>query len=58
MIPLSKFKEKLGESANNLSDCEIEKVRDLQYQFADVLFDMWVKDKSKLTVNKDKNNFF
>ena len=45
MISVEKFKKLLGPEAQNLTDKEIEQIRDSQYQLADIAFDMWVKDK-------------
>lgn len=42
MIPLDKFKKLLGATGENMTDDEIKKVRDLQYQLVDLLFDSWV----------------
>ena len=43
MIPLHECKKALGTVAKNLSDKEIEKIRDILDQFADLLFDDWLK---------------
>ncbi len=50
MISIEKFKQLLGSEAQNLTDKEIEQIRDSQYQLADIAFDMWQEDK------KDKKN--
>lgn len=42
MIPLDKFKKLLGATGENMTDDEIKKVRDLQYQLVDLLFDSWI----------------
>ena len=42
MIPLDKYKKLLGETGESMTDEEIKKVRDLQYQLVDILFDSWV----------------
>lgn len=47
MISLDKFKKLLGKSGEGMSDKEIEKVRDLQYQLVDLLFDSWVDNIEK-----------
>jgi hypothetical protein len=48
MINLSAFKQLLGEDAQDMTDTEIEQVRDAQYQLAEIMFSMWAKEK-KLT---------
>jgi len=45
MIPLPKFKQILGDVAKNLSDEEIEKIRDAQRDLAEVVFEQWFKEK-------------
>lgn len=45
MISLSKFRELLGDDAQDLTDEEIERIRDAQYQFAKLVFDKWAKEK-------------
>lgn len=54
MISIEKFKQLLGSEAHNLSDKEIEQIRDSQYQLADIAFDMWQEDKkyNKTICNK------
>lgn len=47
MISIEKYKKILGPEAQNLTDKEIEQIRDAQYKLADVLFDMWWEDKNK-----------
>lgn len=47
MISIEKFKKLLGSEAQNLTDKEIEQLRNTQYQLADILFDMWWKDKKE-----------
>ena len=34
-----------GSEAQNLTDKEIEQIRNDQYKLADILFEMWWKDK-------------
>lgn len=53
MITIEKFKQLLGSEAQNLTDKEIEEIRDSQYQLADIVFDMWWEDKKE---NKKKEN--
>ena len=45
MISIEKYKKILGSEAQNLSDEEIEQIRDAQYKLAEVFFDMWWEDK-------------
>ena len=45
MISIEKFKKLLGSEAQNLTDKEIEQIRNDQYKLADILFDMWRKNK-------------
>ncbi len=45
MISLPKFKELLGEEAQGLSDEEVERIRDAQYQFARLAFEKWAMEK-------------
>lgn len=52
MISLAAFKKSLGSTAMQLSDEEIEKLRKLQDQFADVLFDQWLKKKNRVQAVK------
>ena len=55
MIPLSEFKKALGPIADQLTDDEIKKIRDLQDRLADIIFDRWIKEKSKQK-NRTQNN--
>lgn len=41
MINLSKYKEILGKEAKDLSDEEIDKILQAQYQFAELAFEIW-----------------
>lgn len=47
MIPLPEFKKALGPLADQLSDEEINKIRDLQDRLADIIFDRWIKERSQ-----------
>lgn len=47
MISIEKFKQLLGLEAQNLSDKEIEQIRDSQYQLADMAFDVWCENCKK-----------
>lgn len=53
MISIEKFKKLLGSEAQNLTDEEIEQIRNSQYQLAEIAFDMWYKDKKdkKFAIN-------
>ena len=53
MIPLSKCKKALGPAAKDLTDEEIEKIRDILDQLADVLFDHWIKKRNQEVVAQD-----
>ncbi len=46
MIPLTKFKLILNDYGKDLSDVEIEKIRQDMYVLADISFDFWEKDLS------------
>ena len=46
MLSLSEFKKALGPVADQLSEDEITKLRDLQYRLADVIFDRWLREQS------------
>ncbi len=47
MISIEKFKQLLGSEAQNLTDKEVEQVRDSQYQLAGIAFDMWQENKKE-----------
>lgn len=44
MVPLHEFKKALGVLAQQLSNEEIEHIRDEQDQLASVLFDSWLRE--------------
>lgn len=46
MIGLLEFKELLGEEAANLTDAEVERIRELEYLIADTLFEDWLNQRS------------
>jgi hypothetical protein len=46
MIPFEDYKRLLGSSAQDMKDEEIERLRNLQYQWADMIFDTWIKGKN------------
>ena len=45
MISLDKFKKIIETEDNNLSDQEVEQIRDAQYMFAEFVFEFWSKAK-------------
>jgi len=47
MIPLHEFKKLLGTAAADLSDAEIERLRDLEDRLADILFDAWLRKRNQ-----------
>lgn len=52
MVPLPKFKELLGDEATNMTDKEIEKLRDHQYAWSNLIFDDWLEKKNRANVHK------
>jgi len=40
------FKKLIGPLANTMTDAEIEKLRELEYRFADVVFDWWLRKRN------------
>lgn len=56
MINLPKFKELLGNEAQGLTDEEIERIRDAQYQFARLAFEKWAGKKGLIRVATQKSN--
>lgn len=57
MLPLEDFKKALGPAAQNMSEKQIEQLRDLQDQLADVLFGIWLDGKNTELKNKTSLNF-
>ena len=45
-IALSEFKKLLGPAAAELSDSEIERLRDLEDRLADIVFDSWLRNRN------------
>ena len=45
MIPIPKFKELLGDEAKNMTDKEIEELRNAQYAWASLIFEDWAEKK-------------
>jgi hypothetical protein len=46
VIPLPEFKKLLGSVAENLSDKEILHIREMEDRLADIVFEMWLKDRN------------
>lgn len=46
MISLEEFKNSLGDLAKDLTEEEILRVRDNQDQMAEIMFNMWLKEKN------------
>lgn len=53
MISISKYRKLTGKEAENLIDKQIEEIRDAQYQFAELAFEMWA-EKKKLNIKRIK----
>ncbi len=55
MISLQEFKDALGSMTNELTEEEILKLRENQDQMAEILFNMWLKDRKEnpVEINKD-----
>lgn len=49
MIPLHEFITLLGPAAAGLTDAEIERIRDVEYGFADAIFEMWLRERNALS---------
>ncbi len=45
MIPLDEFKNSLGDFAGTLTDQEIEQLRLDMYQFAEISYEVWDKER-------------
>ena len=54
MILISKFRKITGKEAENLTNKQIEEIRDAQYQFAELAFEVWAKDR-KLNTKHTKD---
>lgn len=46
MIDLSAFRTLLGPAAENLTDEEIERIREVEYGMADAIFDRWLRKRN------------
>jgi len=47
MISIPEFKKLLGESAQGLSDKEIEEIRDAQRSMAEIVFEHWQNNRNE-----------
>lgn len=56
MISLPEFKKILGPIAQNMSEKQIEQLRDQEDQLADVFFGIWLEDKNDELNNKRSLN--
>ena len=50
MISIAKYREMLGEKSAVMSDEQLEKLRELQYQLADLIIDLWIKRQKQSTM--------
>lgn len=48
MIPLQEFR-KLLNTKEHLSDAQVERIREVEYGFADAIFEMWLRDRNEAT---------
>jgi len=53
MLSISKCRKELGDVAKNFSDEEVKKVRDTQYQLAEIIFDKWLEDRKPNKIHKN-----
>jgi len=56
MISLPKFKELLGKEGKNLTNEEVEQIRDAQYKFARLAFQEWIVKKRLIKDTTQKSN--
>lgn len=57
MIDLVKFKQLLGPAGRELPDVEVERIREVEYGFANAIFEMWLRDRNTIsTKKKDATN--
>jgi len=47
MFSNSQYKQILGIKANNLTEQEIQELRDIQYKLANFIFDIWYEKHNK-----------
>jgi hypothetical protein len=45
-ISITEFQKLLGSVASELSDSEIERLRDLEDRLADIVFDSWLRKRN------------
>ena len=50
MLSTEEFKKALGSKSKNLTDEEMERRRDIQNKFADVIFDIWLKKRNQAKI--------
>lgn len=46
MIDLVEFRQLLGPAARELSDKEVERIREVEYGFADAIFERWLRRRN------------
>ena len=46
MISLPDFRELLGEAGHELTDEQVERVREIEYGLADAIFDQWLRKRN------------
>jgi len=46
MLTLDQFKATLGSLASKLTDTEVERLRDVEYQIADAIIEQWVRERA------------
>ena len=49
MIDLVEFRQLLSPAARDLSDKEIERIRDVEHGFAKAIFEMWLRDRHAIS---------
>ncbi len=49
---MSKHRKALGDVTKKLSDEEVRKIRDIQDQLADIIFDQWTEDRMPNKIHK------
>lgn len=53
MIDLVKFRQLLGPAGRELSDMEVERIREVEHGFADAIFEMWLRDRNTMSTRKN-----
>ncbi|MDD3531026.1 MAG: hypothetical protein PHV99_00290 [Candidatus Pacebacteria bacterium] len=56
MIDLVEFKQLLSPEVRALPEKEIERIRELQYGFANAIFEMWLRDRHTSSIEENENN--